>query len=309
MDSMEELFFPSATKECDIYAKIWKPFGGVRCVLQFAHGMAEHIQRYDGFAHFLNQYGIVFAANDHAGHGKSLADPQHKGFFCGNNGWSAAVEDLRTFHKKLAEAFPDCPHFHMGHSMGSFLARTYAARYHDGFSGFVFCGTAGKNPAIKLGTLVAKGEIRRNGPMQPSKRLEKLGFGTYNKQFSPRRTDFDWLSRDMAQVDRYVADPLCGFTFTAEGMLDIFNGLSEISSTKWAVKVPTVPILLISGDQDPVGANGKGVRQVHDWLVKTGHTVTMHLYPQGRHEILNETNQQEVYQDVLAFINETVSKA
>lgn len=307
MDSnISELRYPSATGLGSIYAKLWIPEGTPAAILQIAHGMAEHFERYTEFAGFLNQYGILVAANDHAGHGKSLSDEAHKGYFGPHNGWSAVVEDMKQLHDHVAALYPGVPYLLMGHSMGSFLARTYAARYGDGIAAFVFSGTAGKNPAVAAGRLLAKIERKRNGPIRPSKLLNDMSFGSYNKPFAPARTEFDWLSRDAQLVDRYVEDPLCGFVFTAEAMLDLFDGLDEIGSMDWAARVPEVPVLLISGERDPVGGNGKGVRQVSDWLKNTGHTVTCKLYPEGRHEMLNETNRAEVYADILGFINNTI---
>lgn len=307
MDSnISELRYPSATGLGNIYAKLWIPEGTPVAILQIAHGMAEHIERYAEFAEWLNQHGILVAANDHAGHGKSLSDEAHKGYFGPHNGWSSVVEDMKQLHDHVAVLYPGVSYLMLGHSMGSFLARTYAARFGDGIAAFVFSGTAGKNPAVSAGRLLAKIERKRNGPIRPSKLLNDMSFGSYNKPFAPVRTDFDWLSRDTQRVDRYVADPLCGFVFTAEAMLDLFDGLDEVGSLDWAARVPEVPILLISGERDPLGGNGKGIRQVSDWLKNTGHTVTCKLYPDGRHEMLNETNRTEVYADILSFIKNTI---
>lgn len=302
----EELRFSSATGVAEIYAKLWIPEEAPKAILQVAHGMAEHIERYDAFASFLAAEGILVAANDHAGHGKSLGGEPVLGYFGEENGWSNVVADIATLRGKVSARYPDVPYIMMGHSMGSFLMRTFAARQGAGNAAFIFSGTGGRNPAVSAGKLVAKLEKRRNGPRQPSKMLQNMSFGSYNKAFAPNRTESDWLSRDEAQVDAYEADPLSGFAFTAEAMADLFEGLSEISSEAWAAKVPDVPILLFSGDKDPVGANGEGVRQVAGWLKNTGHTVTLTLYPEGRHEMLNELNRQQVYEDVLAFIRTVV---
>ena len=301
-----EFTFPSHTGECDIFCRISQPEENVRAVVQLAHGMAEHIDRYGDFAAFLNESGIAFAANDHAGHGRSLKDEAHQGYFAPENGWTAAVEDLRTLRATVKDRFPGVPHILMGHSMGSFMARTYASRYPDDMDALIISGTAGRNPVLGIAKVIAKYERKKNGPMVPSKTLDKLAFGAYNKQFQPSRTDFDWLSRDEKHVDEYVQDPLCGFPFTAEAFLDLFTGLGEISAKDWAQKVPDVPILMIAGDCDPVGSNGKGVKEVEKKLLETGHRVKLILYPGGRHEMLNELNYRDVYRDILDFLNTVI---
>lgn len=300
--TIEELHFPSHTGVADIHAKLWIPEGTPVAILQVAHGMAEHIERYHDFASFLAEQGILVAANDHAGHGKSVGEDKLHGYFGAENGWSNLVADIAMLRSMVSGRYPGIPYVMMGHSMGSFLMRTYASRQGAGNAAFIFSGTGGKNPAVSAGKLVAKLEKRRNGAKQPSTMLQNMSFGSFNKAFAPNRTNSDWLSRDGAQVDAYEADPLSGFVFTAEAMSDLFEGLTEISSEAWAAKVPDVPILMFSGDKDPVGANGEGVRQVAGWLEATGHRVTLKLYPEGRHEMLNEINRQEVYEDVLAFI-------
>ncbi len=302
-----EFRFASATGQGEIYTRVWQTAVAPRAVVQLAHGMAEHVDRYEGFGGFLNEHGILLVANDHAGHGKSMPDAAHQGYFAEHDGWSSLIADMRTVHAMMSAEYPDIPYILMGHSMGSFLARTYAARCGEGIAAFVFSGTAGANPAIAPGRLVARWEKRRNGPMQPSTLLNRLAFGSYNKKFKPARTDSDWLSRDTREVDLYVADPLCGFVFTAEAMLDLFDGLTEIDGPEWAKKVPNVPILLFSGDCDPVGNCGKGVKQVFDWLEDTGHSPTLRLYPGGRHEMLNEINREEVYRDTLSFLEEVLA--
>lgn len=299
--------FASATGLGDVYSKQWKPDSSPIAIVQIAHGMAEHIGRYSEFIGFLNENSVLVVANDHAGHGGSISENGVKGYFGAKNGWDFVIEDMRRLHDEAVSRYPNVPYVLLGHSMGSFLARTYAARYGKSIAAFVFSGTAGRNPAIGAGRIAGRLERMKNGPAAPSKLLDKLSFGAYNKAFAPARTSFDWLSRDTERVNEYIADPLCGFVFTAEGMLDIFDGLEFISSPEWASSVPHVPILMISGEHDPVGNNGKGVRQVAAWLSDTGHDVELKLYPEGRHEMLNEVNRKEVYSDILAFIKRAIS--
>ena len=300
--TQREKRFPSATGLCDIRYRMWIP-DDPHAALQITHGMAEHIDRYDDFASFLAENGVLVYGFDIAGHGKSLGANGVKGYFGKENGWDAVLQDMRTLRDIVKKEFPALPYILMGHSMGSFLARTYAGRDGKDFDAFIFSGTAGKNPVLGVAKWLAKREIKKTGGDKPSQTLYELSFGSYNKAFRPNRTEMDWLSRDEAKVDQYVADELCGFPFTASAMLDLFNGLGEVSSEAWAARVPKRPILVMSGACDPVGGNGKGVKQVFGWLVKTGHEADCKLYPEGRHEMLNEFNRAEVYNDILLFIN------
>ncbi|MEG1523763.1 MAG: alpha/beta fold hydrolase [Clostridia bacterium] len=300
--TLREKSFPSATGLTDIRYRMWIP-EDPHAALQITHGMAEHIDRYDAFATFLAENGILVYGFDIAGHGKSLKPNGTKGYFGKEKGWDANVKDMHSMHDLINSEFPAIPFILMGHSMGSFLARTYAGRDGADFDAYIFSGTAGKNPVLGIGKLLAKREIKKNGGMEPSTTLFQMSFGSYNKAFKPNRTANDWLSRDNEQVDRYEADEFCGFPFTACAMLDVFNGLSEISNERWAARVPKRPILVLSGACDPVGGNGKGVKQVVNWLDKTGHQTELKLYPEGRHEMLNELNKDDVYRDILLFIN------
>lgn len=300
--SLREKRFPSATGLCDIRYRMWIP-EDPHAALQITHGMAEHIDRYDDFARFMAENGVLVYGMDIAGHGKSVKADGVLGYFGEKNGWDAVLQDMRTLRDIVKSEFPGLPYILMGHSMGSFLARTYAGRDGTDFDAFIFSGTAGTNPVLGIGMWLAKREIRKTGGDKPSMTLYKMSFGSYNKAFQPNRTENDWLSRDEAQVDRYVADEKCGFPFTACAMYDVFTGLKEISDKDWASRVPNKPILLIAGACDPVGNNGKGVRQVHARLVKAGRSAEMKLYDGARHEVLNEINKTEVYNDVLLFVD------
>lgn len=300
--TLREKRFPSATGLCDIRYRMWIP-EEPHAAVQIAHGMAEHIDRYHAFASFLAENGVLVYGNDHAGHGKSLAPNGILGYFGAQNGWDALVQDMRTLRDIVKAEYPALPYILLGHSMGSFLARTYAGRDGRDFDAFIFSGTAGKNPALGVAKLIAKRNIKKTGGDKPDQMLYDLSFGSYNKAFRPNRTTVDWLSRDDAMVDLYVADPLCGFPFTTCGMRDVFDGLTEISNIDWARRVPDRPILMLSGAMDPVGGKGKGVKQVFDWLTKTGRRAECKLYDGGRHEMLNELNREEVYHDILLFIN------
>lgn len=306
---MEQFFYPSATKLCNIAAYKWLPQGTPKAVVQIVHGMAEHASRYDEIAGFLNSQGYAVYAEDHAGHGASINGKGTKGYFAPENGWSLVVEDIMTLHAQAKREYPGLPQVLYGHSMGSFLARTCASRYPDEFDAFVFSGTAGRNPVLAIAKMLAKGDIKKTGGNVPDEKLNGLAFGAYLKRIDAPRTNFDWLSKDKAVVDKYNEDDLCGFTFTACAFRDLFEGLGEITGKKWAEKVKNVPIYLLAGKDDPVGSYGKGVMEVCENLRSTGHShVVLQLYEGGRHEMHNETNREEVYRGIAAFLRSVVNK-
>jgi len=296
--------FESTTGLGNIYAEVWVPDGEPQAVIQIAHGMAEHIGRYKHFAQFLVKKNYVVVMNDHAGHGKSIQRKEHRGYFGEKDGWINVVQDLKMLHDQTADKFANVPMVLMGHSMGSFLTRAYAVIYPQDHAAYIFSGTAGDNPAIGLGRLAAKFERWRNGAMKESELLQKLSTGAYNNSFKKEDGKNSWLTSVDAIVEEYEKDPLCGFAFTAEAMQDLFGVMRMVRGKQWAVKVPDVPIYIFSGDRDPVGKNGKGVRQVIAWLEETGHQhVSFKLYEGGRHEMLNEVNRLDVYHDVWMFLN------
>lgn len=306
MADVMELWYTSATGTGNIYAKLTAPQYEPWAIVQLAHGMAEHIERYDHFTAYLAENGLLVAANDHAGHGKSIGENGMPGYFGAKNGWANVIADMLHLQKTLIDRY-NKPIILLGHSMGSFLARTVAAEQGSLYDGYIFLGTAGSNPAVAVGRVVAKAELKRHGERVPSRLLHKMSFGKYNVAFSPARTPNDWLSRDEAEVDKYCADDLCGFMFTAEAMLDLFDGLDMIDGIQWAKRVPNVPIMLASGTNDPVGGSAKGVRQVYKNLKQSGHDkLKLKLYEGCRHELINEINKYEIYSDILDFLRGVV---
>lgn len=304
MTNCEHFRFPSSDGKTQLHACLWIPDEKIkfRGVLQIAHGVAEHIGRYDDFARYLNQQGIVVAGHDHLGHGQSLPEGGTPVYFGEENGWTHAVDDIHGLHEILAKRFKRLPHLIMGHSMGSFLTRTYLIRYPGEKKVAIIMGT-GWQPGYMLtgGSLIAKRFYYKNGGSSTSDFVTALAFGGYNRAFAPNRTGFDWLSADPENVDRYIADPLCGADATVGLFRDMLGGIRFNQKPANLKKMDTsMPVLFIAGEDDPVGAMGKGVKRSCAAFQKAGmQDVTLKLYPGLRHEILNEKPmQQTVYADI-----------
>ncbi len=307
--------FPSATGVCEITGRCYEPEDGTGSnpapVLVIHHGMAEHQRRYLGLIEFLCSRGIRVYMHDMANHGESNEDPALTGWFGEHDGWLGLVEDFRTMVERAAHENPGRKLFVMGHSMGSFLCRLYTSMYPaTPICGAVFMGTGGPNPAAGAGMAAANLIGKLRGKKHKSRLLAAMAFGTYNKRFE-KRTLNDWLTRDQAVVDAYRADPYCGFLFTVQGMKDLVKVNVESNKAAWYEAVPKdLPILLISGAEDPVGDYGRGVETVCCRLEETDHThVTEKLYPDCRHEILNELNREAVMEDLAAWIMKVSQEA
>lgn len=293
----------------DISAVKWIPEDEDNIVgaVQIFHGMAEHIERYDDFASFLNENGFVVIGNDHRGHGKSLVKEGDTGIFSEDPGWDKVVNDTRKVTMQLKDQHRDLPLFIFAHSMGSFIARDYISRWGDDFSGVILSGT-GNQPLFLMDimTFLARTEMLFRGKRHRSNLLDGLSFGAFNKPFEPGApTAFEWLSRDRDQVDKYVADPLCGFICTAAHFRDMATGLKIVCSPSIYSKVPVdLPIFLYSGENDPVGGKkGSLVTKVFEHYKSAGvKDVTMALNKDGRHESVNETNKDEVYRIFLDWL-------
>jgi len=274
-------------------------------VVQLSHGMAEHSARYARLAEALTAAGYAVYGHDHRGHGATASKADH-GYFADRDGWATVVADLRAVTRFAQDEHPGLPVFLLGHSMGSFLARSYVIEDSRELAGLILSGTAGgPGPLGAAGAGLAAAEARFRGRRHVSALLDKLTFGQYNTAFKPNRTEFDWLSRDPAEVDLYVADELCGNTFTSGFFGDLIRGLRSINDKRQVARVRRdLPILLIAGDQDPVGAGGKGPRAVREQYAVAGVVdVTCTLYPGARHEVLNETNRDEVTADVIRWLD------
>lgn len=301
----KEYTFPSASGLCDIYAQSAAPidYGSIRGVVQISHGMAEYSNRYAQFALALCKSGYAVFVSDHIGHGSSVTDKDMLGFF-GDNGEETFVEDMKTLTDIIKSEYNDLPLYLLGHGMGSLIARKYTAKYGYLLDGVIYTGTSGENPALGIGIQLANTLIKQNGPYYRSELLDTIAFGAYNRK-TEKRTDCDWVSRDTKEVDKFIADELCGYKYTVSGMKALFLTLKAVSTRRWYNSVPlSMPILLLSGSMDPIGDYSKGVNEVYKNLKKTGHKyVTMKLYDGARHEILNEINRKEVFDDIIEWLN------
>ena len=305
---MEAEFWFDSQGAGKIRCRSWLPEGQPRAVVQLVHGIAEHIDRYDHFARFLTEQGFAVVAEDHMGHGKSINGEGIQGYFHG--GWFTAVADTDHLLELTRQEFPGVPYILFGHSMGSFIARTILCKYPDsGITAAVICGT-GWQPSAALPVLIKAADLigKKSGETVPSKALEAMAFGSYNKRVEHRRTVCDWLSRDSAVVDAYMADPLCGFTPSAGLFRDMLSGIRYIQQpVSLAAMKKELPVFFIAGGDDPVGSYGKGVRKAAEAFRQAGmEDVTVKLYPLCRHEILNEINKEEVYQDILSWIESKI---
>lgn len=278
--------------------------GKPKAVVQISHGMCEYMERYADFARYLNSRGILVCGNDHLGHGGSVKCEENLGYFAGKNGWKFLVIDMRRLMLRMKETYPGIPYILIGHSMGSFVARAYLSWYGDEVDGAVLMGTSGKNRLAPLAMPLVEAMKKIRGGRYRSKTISNMAFGTYNLRFKPRCTEYDWISRDSHTVDTYSKDSRCTFIFTLSGFLDLFHLLKFISRPEWAQEVPAdLPVLLLSGSMDPVGRYGKGVKEIHDKLALAGlKDLIMKLYPNCRHELLNEKNKELIYSDIYRWI-------
>ncbi len=303
MTNMTEFTFLSTDGKTQLHGMRWEPDGGsVRAVLQICHGVAEHIARYDAFARYLNGLGIAVVGHDHLGHGLSLPEGGTPVYFGESNTWNTVVDDIYVLHQRIRLWYPDVPLCIMGHSMGSFLTRTYLIRYPGTVKAAIIMGTGWQPKAVIAGGMaVAKAVGAVVGENGTSDLVTNLAFGAYNKLFAPNRTSCDWLSADEGNVDAYMADPLCGADATVGLFRQMLSGIrfnQKLSNLRQMD--PRIPVLFVAGEKDPVGDCGNGVRRTYQEFRRAGvQDCTLNLYPGLRHEILNEkAQQQQIFEDI-----------
>lgn len=307
--------FLSSSRLAYIYAQCWRPENDadVKAIFQITHGMAEHSDRYEDFGRYLANLGYAVYIHEHIGHGRSVKSEEFLGYFGKDkDAWNYLVEDCHAMTLLAKKELPDVPVILFGHSMGSFVARAYIAKYSGDIKAAVICGTSGPNPAASMGILMADVIGKYNGFEQKSDFLNNIAFGSYNKKFLKEGEEdlgFNWLSVNRENIDKYNEDPLCGYVFTVSGFKGLFGILSYVSSTQWFKSVPEdLPILLTSGKDDPVGSYAKGVRTVFDKLVSTNHKKTeLKLWSGLRHEILNE-GKSEVYEYISNWADKKIKE-
>lgn len=274
-------------------------------VLQILHGMAEHAGRYARLAQAFTDAGFAVYAHDQRGHGKSIPRGHAPGHVADSDGFGRLVEDAHEVNRAIANRHPSLPIVLLGHSMGSFVSQALITAYPKDVVGVVLSASNGAPPPIaRAGRLIARAERLRLGPLGKSPLIRAMSFDDFNKKFAPNRTKNDWLSRDPAEVDKYEADPLCGFDVDVQFWVDFLDALdTRVHDPENQKKIPKeMPILLVAGDKDPVGDFGKGVRRLHEEYRRAGiRDLTLTLYPGARHEVLNETNRDQVTAEVLSF--------
>ena len=305
---MKKDFFFDSCGAGKIHACIWEPEQPTKAVVQIVHGIAEYAERYNDLANYLNTCGFLVVAEDHMGHGKSISEESKQGYFCG--GWFSAVEDTYQLLKSTQKEYPNVPYILFGHSMGSFMVRTILQKHPDsGITGCIICGTGWMPDAVlSAGKAVSSLICKLSDETKPNKMLDKIVFGSYNNRVEKPRTASDWLSRDPAVVDAYVADPLCGFMASAGLLRDMLTGILYIQTPENIQKMKKdLPVYFIAGGDDPVGNYGDGVRLAAAKFKDAGmERVDCKIYPLCRHEIHNEINKEEVYQDTARWISNLI---
>ena len=279
-------------------------------VVQVAHGLAEHIKRYEHLAMFLNSKGIIVIGHDHRGHGQTGEKVGEYGFFAESNGFERTVDDMKEVYDFIKNQYPELPVFLMGHSMGSFLVRRFLQRFQVSLYGVILSGTGG-NPGyiLKVAKKLAETQVKKWGNRAESPFLQKLTTGSYNKKFTNANTGYEWLTRDSEQVSTYINDPYCGKVGTTGFFQDLYYGLDMIHRNEEVSKIDrNLPFYLFSGDMDPVGNYTKGVNKLINQLRKHGiKQIDYKFYENGRHEMLNEVNREVVYEDIYRWIEKNLN--
>jgi alpha-beta hydrolase superfamily lysophospholipase len=294
-----------------LFVREFLPEGTAKAVVQIAHGMAEHSARYARFAKALTDHGYAVYANDHRGHGKTAARREDLGYFADEGGWDLVVDDQFSLVEEIKSRHPRVPVFLFGHSMGSFIVRDAIARAGREWAGLVLSGTSHSLPAIQIwNQTLPRIERRRIGKRGKSWAISKLTFEAFNAKFDDPRTSCDWLSRDEAEVDKYLADPFCGFECCAQTWLDMFRGLQKVySADVMAQMPPEMPVYVLAGELDPLNEKLSDIKKLHKAFERAGITnMTVRAYPGARHELLNELNRDEVTRDLIGWLEQQMGQ-
>ena len=300
----EDFEYDSRDGRTKLHGVRWIPDESPRCILQIVHGMAEHVERYEDFAEYLCKKGILVTAEDHLGHGKSVVDGK-TGYFCKQDPATVVVRDVHRLKKMTQELYPGVPYFILGHSMGSFILRNYLCKYGKGIDGAIVMGTGMQPKIMVLGLKILAGLACVFGKAaKPCPFVNNVAFGTYLKRIPDKRTDYDWLTKADSVVDKYIEDPLCGYIFPGNGFKTLGELIWRLHKDAYISKMPvTLRVLITSGAEDPVGDYGVGPKKVYDEFIAQGmQRVDFKLYEGDRHEILNETDHETVYEDLYNWI-------
>ncbi|MFG6384014.1 MAG: lysophospholipase [Lachnospiraceae bacterium] len=302
--------FLSADKSTKIHAVKWEPEEGkIKAILQISHGMVEYVERYDEFAKYLTQQGILVVGNDHLGHGESVKSQELWGYFAPNNGSNIVIKDLNRLRAIIQKEYPEIPYFMLGHSMGSFLLRKYLSIYGVGLQGAIIMGT-GTQPdaAVKFGKVVCKFLAIFRGWKYRSRFINRLAFAGNEKRFRKENLSHSFLTKDKKIIDAYNKEPKCNFIFTLNGFYNLFDTIHYINQSQNINAIPkNLPLFLVSGEEDPVGNYGVGVKTAYEAYKRAGiKDINWKLYPTDRHEILNETDKDKVYKDIYQWIEERI---
>ncbi|MFJ4144303.1 lysophospholipase [Pseudomonas sp. NPDC089734] len=304
-----EAFWLDASDHSRLYVNAWLPIKQPKAIVMLSHGMAEHSGRYERLGQALSAADIALYAHDQRGHGLT-AGQGTSGHYADEDGWSKVVGDLATLSQSIGQKHPGLPLFLLGHSMGSYISQAYLVHHGASLQGAILSGSDFKPTLIyRCARLIARLERFRQGARGRSALIEWLSFGAFNTAFKPTRTRFDWLSRDPEEVDKYIADPLCGFRCTNQLWLDLLGGLQKISKPSNLAQIDSgLPLLIIGGECDPV-SNGKRLKDLARALAEAGHqALKLEIYPQARHELLNETNRDEVTRDLLDWLQHALEQ-
>ncbi len=304
----EEFYYDSVYNTNKIHAVKWVPEGTPLCIIQIVHGMSEYIERYEEFASFLTEKNILVVGEDHLGHGKSMGN-NPPGYFCKEQPHTVLVENVHKLKDMIKEEYPDIPYVVFGHSMGSFITRNFIHQYGTEIDGAVICGTGMlPNALIQAMRVMVNVLCAVKGEKAISQLVNTMAFGSYQKRISNPKTEYDWLSVNEENVEKYIADPLCGFSFTLngfKGMAGLLNGLYDREKIEAMPK--ELPLYFICGGEDPVGDYGAGVEKSYKTYTGVGMTnVSNRVYPGKRHEILMEDNRWEVMNDVYTWVAKNV---
>lgn len=301
--------FLSSDNKSNIAYYVYTPEANPSGIVHIVHGMAEYAERYDGFAAYLAENGIVALLHDQIGHGNSVASEEDYGYFGESDGFASLTDDIEKVRLIIRKRYRLLPYILFGHGMGSLVVRRYISIYGGNIDGCVMCGTAGPDAPTGIGTVLTKIIGAFKGSKHRSELIKKISLRGYNSRFPREEGEYAWLTKDRATRDFYKNDKRCGFTYTIAGYRDLFALTKEVSGDNWAGKIPkSLPVLIISGKDDPVGNYGEGPRKIYSILEDNElNELRIIIYESCRHEILNENAKDNVQKDVLDWVRDVIA--